>query len=771
MLEKVICIDNVGVIKKGLPKAADLQKVVLIYADNARGKSTLSSLLAACSAFDAAEVVKRKTVNSATAQKVVFRFAKPNGMGSFNTEFDGAEWKGDRPNLHVFNQSFVERNVYASAGVLPEHREALLSLALGDAAVAQRTKYEQQAALQKECAGKVAAAEGALQGYRGNVTVDGFIALQPLADADAQIADIDKQIGEARAADQVIKRPEFKAVGVPTFNFGDLPEILASSFESLSFKAEEIAKAHFAKHKGSSTERWVSEGMGYQPDEECPFCGQQTGELELLKAYKAYFDGSYSENLKRIARLREGVMLHLSDKRLASWLSSHQFNQGLLSVWAESLGISEVPSLNYGKAAGVLESVKADLLNVVAEKERGPLTAIDPAVFANALAQLQSVINIAHEYNTQVTQLNEKVSEYKEKLAKPDVTALSVKRVNLVVRKNRFDAKVLPLIDKVTNTRAEYKAAETAKNAARAELDSLMSQTLEKFQQSINEWLLKFSAPFQVERLAPTYKGGGLRSEYVLKVRGESVNIGPSGGGQLSFHAALSEGDKRTLAFAFFLARLFADSNRTGATVVLDDVFTSLDKHRRHNTIEAVMRMVNECAQVIALGHDAYFLREVKKRVAKRKSGSFVELALHRGCDDYSYLDNFDLDDYCSTEYYKHYVLVERFVGGDNTVSLLEVAKSLRLLVEGHLHRCFPKKFKDGQTVGEMLDHVKNAASTNPLIRLLPLHAELFNFNEFAAAFHHDTSGGYPRTEVNAAELLPFAKGALSFIQIRSFKC
>ncbi len=101
--------------------------------------------------------------------------------------------------------------------------------------------------------------------------------------------------------------------------------------------------------------------------------------------------------------------------------------------------------------------------------------------------------------------------------------------------------------------------------------------------------------------------------------------------------------------------------------------------------------------------------------------------------------------------------------------ALLEVAKSLRLLVEGHLHRCFPKKFKEGQTVGEMLDLVKNATVPNPLVRLQSLLPELMNFNDFAAAFHHDTSGGYPRTEVNDAELLPFAKGALGFIQLRSF--
>lgn len=770
MLEKIICIDNVGVIKKGIHKTVDLQKVALIYADNARGKSTLSSLLLACSGLNAQDVIKRKTVGATAKQKVILRFNPPGGAGAFNVEFDGSDWQGRQPNLHVFNQAFVERNVYASSGVLPEQREALLSLALGDAAVAQRETFDQQAALQKECAAKVTTAEGLLLGYRGTLTVDKFIALEPLTEVEAQIAEVDKQISESRAAVQVAKRPEFKTVVVPTFNFDDLPEVLVSSFESLSVKAEETAKAQFAKHKGSVTERWVAEGMNHLPDDECPFCGQTTGELELLKAYKLYFDGSYSEHLKRIAGLRVGVTSRLGDRQFVSWTVDHEFNQGLLSLWAESLDITELPNLDYGKAVVTLETLKAQLLSVVEEKERNPLATLDPSPFAKALDQLQDLVAEAQSYNDQVAKLNEKVAAYKTKVATPDLSALNERRADLIVRQNRYDSMVISLVDEVKSVRAAYKAAEKAKDTARTELDKLMEDTLEKFQQSINDWLTTFGAPFEIDQLAPTYKGGGLRSEYVLKVRGVSVNVGPGSSGELSFHSALSEGDKRTLAFAFFLARLFADPSRSSASVVLDDVFTSLDKHRRHNTIEAVLRILRECAQVIALGHDAHFLREVKKRVHKKQLGATAELALQRDGEDYSYLEAFDLDDYCSSEYYKHYVLVERFVGGDNTISLLEVAKALRLLVEGHLHRCFPKKFKEGQTVGDMLTQVKNATLPNALVRLQPLLADLVNFNEFAAAFHHDTSGGYSRTEVNAAELLPFARGALGFIQIRSFK-
>ncbi|WP_024692132.1 AAA family ATPase [Pseudomonas syringae] len=770
MLEKIICIDNVGVIKKGATRPIDLQKVSLVYADNARGKSTLSSLLQASSSFDARDVIRRKTVAATSDQKVLFRFSPEGAAAAFNAEFDGTVWKGERPNMHVFNQSFVDRNVYASGGVLPEQREALLSLALGDAAVEQRAKYDSQSAVQRECSAKVAAVEGGLQGYRGRLTIPQFIQLIPVPDIDSQLAEADKKISEARASEQILNRPIFRLIEAPTFNFDRARETLESSFESISVGAEKTAKAHFERHKGVSTERWASEGLHHLPDEECPFCGQATAGSELLSAYKMYFDRSYSDHQRRVSDLRAAVSQQLHEQKLAAWHTCNEFNHGLRSIWAESLGIEAIPILEHAVALVMLKEVETELLAIVHLKESNPLTWLDPSEFIGVLARLGELSWATDEFNKQVVELNAQIDAYKAKLSKPDISALEEVRETLLVAKTRQEPPVMELVEQYSKARGELKDAETARDTARADLDELMALTLLEFESAINQWLAKFAAPFQIEELAPTYRGGGLRSEYVLKVRGAKVMVGPGATGELQFHSALSEGDKRTLAFAFFLARLFADPKRSNAIVVLDDVFTSLDKHRRHMTVEAVLGMVKECAQVIALGHDAHFLREIKRRVARKDLAPMLELTLHRDAEDYSRLDSFDLDDYCSSEYYKHYQLVERFIAGDNAVSLLEVAKSLRLLVEGHLHRCFPKKFKEGQTVGEMLGLVRAALHPNPLALLQPLHADLVSFNEFAAAFHHDTSGGYTRTEINSAELLPFAKGALGFIQTRQFR-
>ncbi|MCA7887337.1 hypothetical protein LGM58_29555 [Burkholderia contaminans] len=65
-----------------------------------------------------------------------------------------------------------------------------------------------------------------------------------------------------------------------------------------------------------------------------------------------------------------------------------------------------------------------------------------------------------------------------------------------------------------------------------------------------------------------------------------------------------------------------------------------------------------------------------------------------------------------------------------------------------------------------MIQLIKDAQASNPINMLQPLVPELLAFNEYAAMFHHDTSGGHARTDVNDGELHHFASAALRFIQI-----
>lgn len=765
MLEKIISIDNVGVFKKGVPQAIDLEKVTLIYADNARGKSTLAAIARACANGDAAEMTSRKTVGATTDQKVNFRFKSPSG--SFNAQFDGLTWSGGDPNLHVFNQDFVERNVYAGGTVSAEQRASLLELALGDAAVVQRSEFQKQSEIQRAFAGKVSAAEGALTGYRGGLTIDQFIALPIIDDVDAEISAINKQITEGENAARIVAKPELKTLPVPPINLDSFTRIATSQFDQLQDAAEALAKKHFAEHFGEVTERWVSAGLKHKPEPNCPFCGQKTDGLELLAAYKAYFNQAYQDHVASVATMKTLVTQILPTWALAEWEKVAAFNSGAAGTW-EGVVAFTLPTIDLKAAHGIVEDVQKALIEIADQKIANPMLPAGGALIEAVLNKLSELEAMSKAFNTSINEINNSLADYKKSIGSVDLKALKAGQERLGQHKARHDPKVELLVEAIISARAEYKSAEKAKETAKGKLDQLMSQILASFQTEINAWLVKFGAPFKLKELKPTYLGGGVRSQYVIEVRGASVQVGPAATGQLSFQSALSEGDKRTLAFAFFLATLFADANKAHAVVVLDDVFTSLDRHRRHNTADAAVRVAHECSQLIALGHDAHFLRELKKRIMSKKVAETQELCLHRDVNDYSLVTKFELDEFCSSDYYKHYVLVENYIiGAIPPGQHLEVAKALRLLVEGHLHRSFPGHFKEGQTVGVALDAIKNAKGNSALARLQSIHPDLVTFNDFAAAYHHDTSGGHPRTDINDAELLHFAKAAIGFIQAR----
>lgn len=768
MLEKVIRIDNIGVIKSGVPRPLILKKVTLVYADNSRGKSTLAALLKSCASADVSDLAKRKTVGAQNDQNVSLRFKTPTG--DFNAQFDGKIWAGQQPNLHVFNQDFVERNVYASSGVTPDQRASLLELALGDTAVAGQAEFSKQSELQRVKAGEVREAEGALTGYCGDLTVDRFIALPETPNADAEIQALDKQIADAQGIAAILAKPDFKKLTAPTFDLEQFKAIAGSEFEQVQNGAENLVKKHLDAHLGSSTERWVSAGLHHKPDPDCPFCGQKIEGLALIQAYKTYFNQAYKDHLANIESLQGLVTKGVSAVFISNWVGIQAFNEGAAGNWN---GVIEfkLPTINIATAGKIVQEAQQSLVNIAEHKKAFPLEAIGRDLVAQNEASLTTIIAMVTTFNAKIDAINEQIVAHNKTLATVDLQALTAKRATLKLAKVRHNPKVRALVDAVITARSEYKNAERAKNGAKTNLDCLMATLLSTFQTAINNWLGRFGAPFSIEKLTTSYAGGDPRGHYVINVRGAKVNVGPGADGELSFHEALSEGDKRTLAFAFFLARLFAYPNRAHSTVVLDDVFTSLDHHRRHNTAEATVKIALECAQIIVLGHDAHFLRDLRKRVNHRKIGETLEICLQRDADNYSFLTNFDLDEFCASDYYKNYVLIEKFLAGDvPQENLLNVAKALRPLVEGHMHRAFPKRFKEGQTVGQMLEVVKTAVSPNPLVALQPLHTDLCDFNHFAASFHHDTSGGHSREDINDAELRQYAQAALNFIQSRKLR-
>jgi wobble nucleotide-excising tRNase len=761
MLEKLIRIENVGIFKDSKPGALTFKKATLIYAENARGKSTLAAILRSLAANDPAVLTSRATFGGGPA-KVELRFV--SASGAFNATFDSGAWKKPVPEVLVFDQEFVERNVHAGSEVTSDHHQSLLEFALGSAAVKKKQEVDNAGVEQVAATKRRTSEEDKLKGYMGQTSLADFKKLPKEADAPAKIAEIAKQIEDGKVAGNINARPLLQLAPILKFDFNAFNVSLRKSLAGLHAEIEAAVKAHIAHCAGSGAEDWVSQGLSFAKGDVCPFCGQDTGNVSLIQAYQTYFDASYKQLQSEVGKLPAEAARALAADVFTAVSEVGERNRERVNTWAPQISL-QLPELDCVALIEQATPISTLLVGLAAQKKQAPLKDVEAEeALKDAAKGLESIDAQIGSYNEKVALANGAIATFKERLASADTKQLEKQLQALQRSVVRHSPEVIAIVEAQAAADNERNGWEAQKNKARKDLDTLMSTVLGSFQADINAWLAKFGAPFKVEKMKANYLGGGTpRTEYGLAFGGTVVPAGKKTTGP-SFHSALSDGDKRTLALAFFFAKTFAEKHVGEQIVVMDDIFTSLDRQRRTQTCISIDQLAGKCCQVIVMAHDAYFLRDLSQRLSDRKTCDQVVLQIQRIQHGHSDFDTCDLDVICSSDYYKRYENLQNYLDGKPTPNLLPVAQDLRPLIEGHLHKRFPGRLKQGVTLGLVLDQIKNANPANPLAALQPSLQGLHALNDFAGQFHHDTDGAVPVENVTDAELRAFGQQAMRLI-------
>lgn len=123
-----------------------------------------------------------------------------------------------------------------------------------------------------------------------------------------------------------------------------------------------------------------------------------------------------------------------------------------------------------------------------------------------------------------------------------------------------------------------------------------------------------------------------------------------------------------------------------------------------------------------------------------------------------------DVDRECESPYYRHHRLLLDFVAngsGDPT----HVAKAIRPLLEGYLHRRFPGLIPQDLIFGQVVAFINDAKPPQPVYFAKGLVSELNEINDYAGQFHHDTNPGKVDTVVIVpSELRTYAERALNIV-------
>jgi hypothetical protein len=205
-----------------------------------------------------------------------------------------------------------------------------------------------------------------------------------------------------------------------------------------------------------------------------------------------------------------------------------------------------------------------------------------------------------------------------------------------------------------------------------------------------------------VVHVAPAGRATQSKIAYKLTIDGKDISFVPN----QPFNAkeCLSEGDKSTIALAFFLSKLDIDPNRQDKILIFDDPLSSLDTNRRTYTIGIIRTLFQQLKQVVVLSHNEYFLHEIGKDI-----GAALKCTL-RIKEDFvakaSKLELCDLEKLVKIEYFKHIEALEAFRSNPNHAFKNTVLGWLRNVLEAHLRFKFYKEVRTmtgQQTFGRLI--------------------------------------------------------------------
>jgi wobble nucleotide-excising tRNase len=742
----------------------NLSRLTLIYAENGRGKTTLAAIFRSLGTNDPAPIVERSRIGATYPPHVVLDCAG----GPPAAIFQNGAWNRSLGNIVVFDDQFVDQNVYSGLVVGSEHRQRLHELILGAQGIALNQRLQDLVADIEEHNRQLRANGNAIPAAeRGALSVDDFCNLPARADIDAAIQAAERNLAAAREQDLVRNTAEFAPIALPAFDILAIQAVLQRDLPALDANAEVRVQEHL-RRIGQGGEAWIADGMARVPQTAatggaaiCPFCAQDLAGSAVITHYRAYFSNAY-EQLKRSVseavtvntRTHGGDIPAAFERAVRVAVERRQF-------WVR---FCDLPKVAIDTAAVVRDwrVARDTVAATLGAKQAAPL---DPATLTEearaAITTYEGHRAILTALSQQLQEANAAVRLVKEQAASANPTALASDVARLKAVKARHTPPTNALCQAYLDERAAKTATELLRDQARAALDQYRTNVFPAYQTAINVYLQRFTAGFRLASMTSANTRAGSACAYSVVINNAIIPIGgtPPAPGAPSFRNTLSSGDRNTLALAFFFASLDQDPSLASKVVVVDDPMTSLDEHRSLTTVQEVRNLAQRVQQVIVLSHSKAFLCAIWQNANRQACTPLIVVESPPG----STISAWPIADDCVTEYDRQHQRLREYQPGDAARSRL-VAQDLRHVMEGFLRRCCPANFLPGDVLGDLRRKIRDQPAGSPPILSSAAVTELDAICEYANKFHHNTNLAWETETVNETELRGWVGRVLKFV-------
>jgi wobble nucleotide-excising tRNase len=393
------------------------------------------------------------------------------------------------------------------------------------------------------------------------------------------------------------------------------------------------------------------------------------------------------------------------------------------------------------------------------EKRRNPLTRIEEERAWKITPFFERSMRIINRINDILTECSESAAGYKRSLERIDSEQLEVEFNHLQNVKARSESYAKELIAKREHFIQERRRLDDRRRALKSDIDSAAQTIVTKYQDDINHYLEYFGSTTRITEVEAKYPGGKATVSYRIVVGGHNIPLGFSEQ-EPCFDTVLSEGEKVTLALAFFMARL-KDRSVEGMTIVFDDPVNSFGRERRTLTEEAIQNLYERKAQLVVLTHDER-LAAMIWRDTRIKHPDIMCLCVEQAGDE-SKIREWDVEQATTSDYVKDYLALDNYIqnGGDHQA----VAARIRPYLEARIRYHFPgPPFTSRDSLGIMISKITASQPGSKLESIKDKVPELNVINRSVLPPHHDMEPDLGVAELTPAEVRIFAEKAINVL-------
>jgi wobble nucleotide-excising tRNase len=756
LLQNVGKFDNVN-----SGAALPFAKLTVIYAENARGKSTLAAVLRSLASNSPDLITERRRIGSQHPPHVVIDLD-----GGAPAVFQNAAWSRIQPDIAVFDDVFVAENVCSGIEVENRHRQKLHELVIGAPGVALnrtlKTHVDQIEVHNRQLRERADAIPARV---RNGLEVDDFCALAPVQELAKELENADRRVTAAKSAVRIADAPTFSAIDLPSIDLTPIEAALRSDLPGVEADALNRVHTHLDL-LGPGGESWVSQGMQFvdylenRGQAECPFCAQDLGGSPVLEHYRHYFSEAYSDLKKLISEAERAFAAAHGGDVPAAFERSVRFAAEGHAFWSQ---VADLPpfAVDSAQIARIWKAAREAVQAALKAKKDAPLDPIELSDEALATVALYNAQCAAIQLvNDELIAANPALEVVKEQARDANLAALTADQNRLRAVESRYQPATVELCDAYLAEKAAKIVTEQARDAARQALDNHRQAVFPAYSAAINTFLQRLNASFRIGPVEGVNHRGGASVTYTLMVDGQAVPL-TTEGVEPAFKNTMSAGDRNTLALAFFFASLEHDPRRNHKVVVIDDPMTSLDEHRSLHTRQEIDRLARDVAATVVLSHSKPFLLGVWDQCRQMPKAA-IELRRDAGG---STIVAWDVNGDMINEHDRRFSRTVAYVAQADPAIERPVAEGLRPMLEAYCRVAYSGDFPPGSLLGPFLATCAQRMGQADQILSYPQATELRALLDFGNRYHHDTNAAWATELINDAELEDFARRTLAFIR------